>query len=80
MASLTKAENSSELPLEVSEKHYKKEAILKFNEAVKEWELKNTDKAISLWNEAVKIDPKLWVAYLGLGQAYDSIKEYSKSL
>lgn len=80
MASLTKTENSNELSLEVSEKHYKKEAILKFNEAVKEWELKNIDKAVNLWNEAVKIDPKLWVVYLGLGQAYDSIKEYSKSL
>ena len=74
------SKKSAELPLEVSEKYYKKEAILKFNEAVKQWELKNTDKAISLWNEAVKIDPKLWVGYLGLGQAYDSIKEYSKSL
>ncbi len=60
------------LPLEVSEKYYKKESILKFNEAVKNWELKNTDEAIRLWEEAVGIDSNLWVAYLGLGQAYDS--------
>lgn len=73
-------ENNKGLSLEVSEKYYKKEAILKFNDAVKEWELKNINHAIELWNEAIKIDPKLWVAYLGLGQAYDSIKEYSKSL
>lgn len=70
----------SELPLEISEKYYKKESILKFNEAVKNWEIKNTNQAILLWNEAINIDPNLWVAYLGLGQAYDSEKEYQKSL
>ena len=69
-----------ELPLEVSEKYYKKESILKFNEAVKSWELKNTDEAIKLWEEAISLDSNLWVAYLGLGQAYDSKKEYKKSL
>lgn len=69
-----------ELPLEVSEKYYKKESILQFNEAVKSWELKNTEKAIKLWEEAINIDPNLWVAYLGLGQAYDGKKEYKKSL
>lgn len=73
------AENK-ELPLEVSEKYYKKEAILKFNEAVSMWESKSTNEAISLWNEAITIDPTLWVAFLGLGQAYDSQKEYAKSL
>lgn len=70
----------SDLPLEISEKFYKKEAILKFNQAVKEWESKSIDKAIGLWKEALKIDQTLWVAYLGLGQAYDSQKEYAKSL
>lgn len=69
-----------ELPLDISEKHYKREAILKFNEAVKNWESKKVSEAISLWEEAISIDPNLWVAYLGLGQAYDVIKEYSKSL
>ena len=71
---------SSELPLEISEKYYKKEAILKFNEAVKNWELKDAQVAITLWNEAIVLDPNLWIAYLGLGQAYDSKKEYQKSL
>ncbi len=71
---------AGELPLEVSEKYYKKESILKFNEAVKSWELKNTDEAIKLWEEAINIDPNLWTAYLGLGQAYDSKSEYKKSL
>ena len=69
-----------ELPLEISEKYYKKEAILKFNEAVSKWELKEVNTAVSLWNEAVSIDPTLWVAYLGLGQAYESQKEYTKAL
>ncbi len=69
-----------ELPLEVSEKYYKKESILKFNKAVTSWESKNTDEAIKLWEEAISIDPNLWVVYLGLGQAYDSKKEYQKSL
>jgi len=69
-----------DLPLEISEKYYKKEAILKFNEAVKNWELKNTDDAINLWNESLKIDPTLWTNYLGLAQAYDQKKEYSKAL
>ncbi len=67
-------------PLEISEKYYKKEAILKFNGAVKKWEEKNISGAISLWEEAVKIDPTLWVAYVGLGQAYDAQKEYSNAL
>ena len=71
---------SSDLPLEISEKYYKKDAILKFNDAVKQWELKNTNEAINLWTEALNIDPNLWTAYLGLGQAYDSQKEYAKSL
>lgn len=66
--------------LEISEKYYKKEAILKFNEAVQKWELKDAKSAILLWNEAVLLDPNLWIAYLGLGQAYDSEKEYQKSL
>ena len=69
-----------ELPIEISEKFYKKEAILKFNDAVKKWELKDINGAINLWKEAVKTDSTLWVAYLGLGQAYDSQKEYKKSL
>ena len=71
---------TGELPFEVSEKFYKKEAILKFNLAVKSWELKSTDEAIKLWEESISIDPNLWVAYLGLGQAYDTKKEYKKSL
>ena len=71
---------AGELPLEISEKYYKKESILKFNEAVKNWELKNTDEAIKLWEESINLDSNLWVAYLGLGQAYDSKKEYKKSL
>lgn len=70
----------SELPLEISEKYYKKEAILKFNSAVEKWGVKNVDEAISLWKEAISIDPNLWVSYLGLGQAYESQKEYGKSL
>lgn len=78
---INKAKKSgNELPLEISEKYYKKEGILKFNEAVKAWESKKTSEAISSWKEAISIDPNLWLAYLGLGQAYDSIKEYSKSL
>ena len=72
--------NTGEPSLEISEKYYKKESILKFNEAVKNWELKDADNAIKLWEEAIHIDPNLWVAYLGLGQAYDSKKEYKKSL
>lgn len=72
--------NTGELPLEVSEKYYKKESILKFNEAVKNWELKNINEAIKLWEEAINLDSNLWVAYLGLGQAYDGKKEYKKSL
>ena len=71
---------NTELPLEVSERFYKKGAILKFNEAVKKWESKSTNEAIELWHEAIKIDPNLWVAYMGLGQAYDSLKDYKKSL
>ena len=69
-----------DLPLEISEKYYKKEAILKFNEAVKKWQSNDAASAISLWNEAINLDENLWTAYLGLGQAYDSIKEYKKSL
>ena len=69
-----------DLPLEISEKYYKKEAILKFNDAVKAWEFKKTEDAIKLWNEALKIDPTLWVSCLGLGQAHESQNEYSKSL
>ncbi|MBI3591749.1 MAG: hypothetical protein HY094_10280 [Candidatus Melainabacteria bacterium] len=69
-----------DLPLEISEKYYKKEAILKFNDAVKKWEAKSTNEAISQWKEALNIDPTLWIAYLGLGQAYDSQKEYKNSL
>ena len=76
---------AKELPLEVSEKNYKKEAILKFNTAVEKWESrekesKSTTEAIKLWEESVKIDPNMWVSYLGLGQAYNLEKEYSKSL
>ncbi len=71
---------TNELPLEISEKFYKKDAILRFNDAVKQWESKNALQAISLWNEALKLDSRLWVAYLGLGQAYNSIHEYTKSL
>ncbi len=74
------AQSSSGLPLEISEKYYKKEAILKFNDAVKAWESKKTEEAIKFWNEALKIDSTLWVAYLGLGQAYESQDEYTKSL
>lgn len=76
----SKANGGRELPLEISEKYYKKEAILKFNDAVKKWEEKDISVAISLWEEAIKIDPSLWVAYVGLGQAYDSQKEYSSAL
>ncbi len=76
----SKANGGRDLPLEISEKYYKKEAILKFNDAVKKWEEKNIPEAISLWEEAVKIDPTLWVAYVGLGQAYDAQKEYSMAL
>lgn len=68
------------LSLEISEKFYKKEAILKFNEAVKSWELKKIDEAIDSWTDSLKIDPNLWTSYLGLGQAYENIKEYGKSL
>lgn len=71
---------TKDLPLEISEKYYKKEAILKFNDAVKKWEFKDVSEAIKLWKEALRIDPTIWVAYLGLGQAYDTQKEYSKSL
>lgn len=74
------AKNNNELSLEISEKYYKKEAILKFNDAVKAWETKNATSAINSWNEAVELDPNLWVAYLGLGQAYQTKKEYTKSL
>ena len=70
----------TELPTEISEKFYKKEAILKFNEAVKKWESTETSNAIKLWKESLEIDPNLWISYLGLGQAYDSIKEYKKAL
>ena len=73
-------EGAKELSLEISEKYYKKEAILKFNEAVKNWEAKNTDSAITLFKEALNLDPNLWVSYLGLGQAYESKKEYKNSL
>ena len=74
-----------ELPLEISEKNYKKDAILKFNDAVKKWELRNAepqsvDEAIKLWEGSLKIDPNMWVSYLGLGQAYDLKSEYQKSL
>lgn len=79
-AKMVKPNKVNERPLEVSEKYYKKESILKFNEAVKNWESKNADEAIRLWEEAVSIDSNLWVAYLGLGQAYDEKKEYQKSL
>lgn len=72
--------NNKDLPLEISEKSYKKDAILKFNEAVKSWELKKIDEAIDLWTDSLKADPNLWTAYLGLGQAYENIKEYGKSL
>ncbi len=71
---------NKELPLEITEKDYKRDAILKFNNAVKNWDLKNIDDAIDLWQESIKIDPNLWTSYLGLGQAYENIKEYSKSL
>ena len=76
--------NKKELPLEISEKHYKKEAILKFNSAVQKWEAENKDlasikEAIKLWEEALSIDPNLWLAYLGLGQAYEKTKEYKKA-
>ncbi len=71
---------AQELPLEISEKYYKKDAILKFNDAVKKWEEKSVPEAIALFNEAIQLDPNLWIAYLGLGQAYDHIKEYTKSL
>ncbi|OGI20250.1 MAG: hypothetical protein A3B68_05355 [Candidatus Melainabacteria bacterium RIFCSPHIGHO2_02_FULL_34_12] len=73
-------ESKPALPLEISEKYYKKEAILKFNQAVKEWESMDTALAINSWTEAIKLDPNLWVAYLGLGQAYESEKEYTKAL
>ena len=76
----TKKVGSPELPIEISEKYYKKDAILKFNEAVKNWEAKKIPEAILLWNKAIEIDSNLWVAYLGLGQAYESLEEYSKSL
>lgn len=72
--------NNKDLPLEISEKFYKKEAILKFNEAVKSWELKKIDEAIDFWTDSLKVDPNLWTSYLGLGQAYENIKEYGKSL
>jgi len=71
---------SEDLPLEISEKYYKKEAILKFNTAVEKWGQKSVNEAIILWKEAINIDPNIWVSYLGLGQAYESQKEYSKSL
>ncbi len=73
-------QSSKELPLEISEKYYKKDAILKFNDAVKKWEEKSVFEALILFNEAIQIDPNLWIAYLGLGQAYDNTKEYTKSL
>ncbi len=76
----TNQSSTSNSSLEISEKSYKKEAILKFNDAVKQWESKSALSAIALWNDALKIDSSLWVVYLGLGQAYDSLQEYSKSL
>ena len=75
-----KKNNQTELPLEITEKFYKKDAILKFNEAVKEWDLKHVEPAIKLWTKALNLDSRLWVAYLGLGQAYEGKKEYKKSL
>lgn len=74
------AEGAKELPLEVSEKYYKKEAILEFNKAVSSWESGDVDKAITFWKKALEIDPILWVSYLGLGQAYEKKEEFSKSL
>ena len=78
-------DNGMDLPLEISEKYYKKDSILKFNQAVGKWgqrdvKKESVDEAIILWSEAVSVDPNLWVAYLGLGQAYDLKKEYKKSL
>lgn len=71
---------SDELPFEISERYYKKEAIIRFNQAVKDWEDKKVSDSIIGFNEALNIDPKLWVAYLGLGQAYYKEKEYLSSL
>src|SRR3989338_9851940 len=46
--SANKWENSTELSLEISEKYYKKDAILKFNDAVKKWEEKSVFEAVIL--------------------------------
>lgn len=70
----------NELPQEISEEYYKKEAILKFNEAVKKWEEKNTSEAIVLWKKALEIDSTLWVCHLGLAQAYEAQEEFTKAL
>ena len=70
----------TELPLEISEKYYKKESIVRFNQAVKDWEGGRTSDSIVGFNEALSLDPKLWVAHLGLGQAYYKEKEYLNSL
>ena len=72
--------SDNELPLEISEKYYKKEAIIRFNKAVKDWEEGKVSDSIIGFNESISIDPKLWVAYLGLGQAYHKEKEYLNSL
>ena len=73
-------ETKKDLPLEITEKDYKKEAILKFNQAVDAWAKKNPKQAVSLLEESLEIDPNMWISYLGLGQAYESEREYTKSL
>ncbi|MBI1858486.1 MAG: hypothetical protein HYR97_05165 [Candidatus Melainabacteria bacterium] len=70
----------TKLPLEISEKYYKKEAIVEFNKAVASWEEGNVDQAITFWKKSIEIDSILWVAYLGLGQAYEKKQEFKKAL
>ena len=43
-------------------------------------ESKNYDKAISLFNQALKRNNKNLNAYMGLGISYDAIKEYNYSI
>lgn len=74
------AHKKQELSLEVSEKYYKKAAILKFNDGVENFEKGNVKEAILLFEEAIKEDKSIWVAYLGLGQAYEKDLQYEKSL